>query len=220
MDNDCLFTSPADLENIAAAMAKDEQIGVLSFEVVRPDGHLLWPFSRPASVWRKQVFETIRLDGGACAIRAKAFRAAGGFAEHFAPYGAEDQHFALRLIGNHFKAMYFPIVSMIHAFSPRGRLGSQMSYHTRNMLWIPLENFPFPHNIARACKASMLLCRDAMAERSMAYFWKGVRMAVTGLHPSRFRPMPNDEWSRFLKLIRQEKMIATDHESDNKNDIH
>jgi hypothetical protein len=80
----------------------------------------------------------MRVDGCAFAARREAFERAGGFAEHFSPYGAEDAHFAYKVLDAGYRILYYPRAVAVHAFSPAGRTGIQFIMHVRNMLLIPL----------------------------------------------------------------------------------
>ena len=147
LDSDATFADKSAISLLSSRFQQDRNTGVIGCEVIRPDGHLMWPFARESKTWRKREFETIRMDGCAFAVRNDVFKATGGFPEHFSPYGAEDQYFAQRCIGLGYKVAYYPLAVVTHAFSPHGRTPLQFARHVRNSLWIPLELFPFPYAI-------------------------------------------------------------------------
>lgn len=201
LDNDAPFAGSNDLRAIARVMNEHPDIGSVSFEVVRPDGFLMWPFRRPASEWRDKTFETTRVDGGAFAIRREAFQKAGLFAEHFSPYGAEDAHFAYKLMSHGYRILYLPEVRVIHATSPTARSKDQFVHHTRNCLWIPMELFPFPYNLLSTLNMARHLLGDAIEQQRIASFLKGILLAIFRFRWSRRTPVPRPEWKRIRRLM-------------------
>ena len=207
LDSDAAIQTPSAFSQVAERMAQDPKIGALSFEVVRPDGFLMWPFSRPVSEWRHKEFEAARVDGCAFAVRRFAFDKAGAFAEHFSPYGAEDLHFAYKLIDCEFKILYFPSAVATHAFSPSGRTGIQFAMHVRNMLLIPLELFPTPHAYASFIKIAASLGRDAWFQHQRKDYFRGVREALTGFtFPERI-PILRQNWRHLRDIVKEEKRL-------------
>lgn len=208
LDSDAIFESPDALSKMAARLKNESTIGAISFEVKRPDGHLMWPFSRPASEWRQKEFETIRVDGCAFATPREVFVKSGGFAEHFSPYGAEDQHYAFKLIGLGYKVLYFPSVVVIHAFSPKGRTGLQFRMHVRNMLWTGMELFPFRHVFWATSKIAARLFMDARQQRQIHDFYNGLSLAISDFSWSRRSPMPRVAWKYFRGMVAEDKRLA------------
>lgn len=202
LDNDAPFAGSGDLSAIARVMKEQPGVGAASFEVVRPDGFLMWPFRRPASEWRNKTFEATRVDGGAFAIRRAAFEKTGLFAEHFSPYGAEDAHFAYKLMSQGYRILYFPEVSVIHATSPTARSKDQFVHHTRNCLWIPMELFPFPYNFLSTLNMARHLFRDALEQRRIFCLLKGMLLAMFCFRWSHRQPVPRHEWKRIRRLMR------------------
>jgi GT2 family glycosyltransferase len=205
LDSDAVMVTPHDFQRMADVMTAEPDIGAISFEVCRPDGHLMWPFARPASFWRTRRFDTIRVDGCSFATRRDVFTHLGGFAEHFSPYGAEDQLYAFQVIGQGFRVVYFPDISVVHAFNPTGRHGRQFAMHVRNMLWIPLELFPAPAHLMRAAAMALHLGRDGRERKQLNYFMQGLREAIIGYPVSRRKPMSRAAWKKIKSLIREDK---------------
>jgi len=208
LDSDAVIESPDALSKVTTRMQQDPSIGVVSFEVKRPDGHLMWPFSRPAAHWRDKEFETIRMDGCAFAVRREAFERVGGFAEHFSPYGAEDQHFAAKLMGAGYRVLYFPAAAVIHAWSEGGRTAEQFTLHVRNRLWVPIELFPFPYSLISSGKLGISLLRDALQEHQVRSFIRGLKRTVTEFRFSHRQPIPLREWRRMRRIIAEDKALA------------
>lgn len=208
LDSDAYFTDNRALQKIESFTDKDTSIGAVSFEVVRPDGHLMWPFERPAEQWRKKSFETIRIDGCAFATRRNVFQSVGGFAAHFSPYGAEDQHFALKLIRAGYKVYYYPEVSVIHAFSEHGRSARQLRGHVRNLLWIRMEMIPFPFVILSTARLITLLLRDGVEEKRLPEYIKGIAEAFLLYRPRRRAPLPRDMWLKFRSLVAEDRSFS------------
>ena len=207
LDNDVIITCPQAISRIVERMRPEQDLGAISFEVTRTDGHLMWPFSRPATEWRTREFETIRVDGGAFVVRRNVFEAVGGFAEHFSPYGAEDQHFAFRVISAGYRIVYFPTVNVIHAFSMRGRTSEQFAMHMRNMLLIPLELFPMPHGLASVAKLAVGFFHDAREQHQLAAYFRGLYRAVRSYRAHR-QGMSREGWQRFRALVQEDKALA------------
>ena len=208
LDSDAFFESPNALSLIAARMESDTSLGAVSFEVKRPDGHLMWPFSRPAAEWRSREFETIRVDGCAFAVRREAFVHVGAFAEHFSPFGAEDQHFAFKLIGDGYRILYLPSVAVVHVFSPKGRNAEQFAMHVRNMLWIPMELFPASRALFSVGKQGLSLLHDALEQRQLWAFVRGSWYALTGFRWGRRQPMDREVWRHLRQLIREDRAMT------------
>jgi len=208
LDSDARFQDSDALTRIHRRFASDPSVGALSFEVIRPDGHLMWPFSRPGRTWREREFETYRVDGCSFAVRRRVLEKVDAFAEHFSPYGAEDQHFALKVVGAGYRVLYFPEVRVIHAFEPSGRVAAQFTKHVRNSLWIPLELFPMPNALASVSAQGLRLFRDAAEQRQWGAYLRGALEAVFAFRPSRRTPIPRREWRRLRRLVRQEKQLG------------
>lgn len=211
LDSDAVFEAPDGLRRMDERFRSDPKIGVISFEVRRPNGEVLWPFARPLADWRAREFETIRMDGCAFALPRRVFDELGGFPEHFSPFGAEDQHLAFRALGAGYRVLYFPQVAVTHAFSGAGRHGRQFQMHIRNMLWTPLEVFPMPHALLSFAKLSAGFLRDAVEYREWPAFFKGVGGALFGFRPSRRRPMTRAGWREFRRLVDEDKRLAVPH---------
>ncbi len=205
LDSDAAIETPDGLARMAHVLDAEPDIGAISFEVRRPDGHLMWPFSRPAAAWRERRFDTIRVDGCSFATRRDLFERIGGFAEHFSPYGAEDQYYAYQVVGAGFRVVYFPEVKIVHAFTPRARQGRQFAMHVRNMLWMPLELFPFPDALLRAGVQGWQLWREGREQGQGRACREGLRDALAGFRWRRRHPLPRPAWRRLRALIRADK---------------
>jgi hypothetical protein len=208
LDSDAVIEGNDGLTIIANTFARSPEAGAISFEVKRPDGHLMWPFSRPSETWRRRGFETYRVDGCAFATRREIFNAAGGFAEHFSPYGAEDAHYAFKVIGLGHSVLYVPEVVVVHAFSPAGRNATQFKMHVRNRLLIPLELFPMPHALASYLKSALSLARDAAEQRALGSFAAGAGRSLADFRMNNRHGMGRDGWRRFRNLVAEEKKLA------------
>lgn len=208
LDSDATLESSDSLARLHRVMEAEPDIGAISFEVRRPDGHLMWPFARPAAAWSTRRFDTMRVDGCGFATRREVFARIGGFAEHFSPYGAEDQYYAYRVIGAGLRVVYFPDIRVIHAFTPKARQGRQLAMHVRNMIWMPLELFPFPQSVLRAAAQARYLAREAAEQGDRAAFREGLRDAFTGYRCSRRNPMPGAAWRRLRGVIAEDKREA------------
>jgi GT2 family glycosyltransferase len=213
LDSDASIQTPTALTQVVARLARDPDVGALSFEVIRSDGFLMWPFSRPVNEWRHKEFEAARVDGCAFAVRRIAFDKAGAFAEHFSPYGAEDLHFAYKLFDCEYKILYFPSAVAVHAFSPAGRTGIQFTMHVRNMLLIPLELFPVPHAYASFVKIAASLGRDAWVQYQRRDYLRGVREALGSFTFLERIPILRENWRNLRKLVNEEKRLrAKEHD--------
>ena len=208
LDSDAVFESGDALARVAECFAANSGVGATSFEVKRPDGHLMWPFARPAETWRYRDFETIRVDGCAFAVRRGIFDRSGGFAEHFSPYGAEDQHFAYKVIGLGYAVLYLPTVVVVHAFSMTGRTPVQFRMHVRNSLWVPLELFPMPHALLSAGKLALSLFGDAREQHRVSAFFSGACNALSPRVWSRREPISADRWKHLRSLVAEDKRAA------------
>ncbi len=205
LDSDAHIRTATAFSRVADRLSQDHGLGALSFEVVRPDGFLMWPFARPADIWRHREFEVARVDGCAFAVLREAFDKAGAFAEHFSPYGAEDLHFAYKLIDAGYEVHYFPSAVAVHAFSPAGRTGIQFTMHVRNMLLIPLELFPFPHALASYMKTAVSLGRDAWVQHQRKDFLRGLCRNLCGFNPNDRIPISPNRWRYLRSLVEAEK---------------
>lgn len=208
LDSDAVIETPDGLARMARVLEAEPDIGAVSFEVRRPDGHLMWPFARPAAAWRERRFDTIRVDGCSFATRRDLFERIGGFAEHFSPYGAEDQYYAFQVIGSGFRVVYFPEVKVIHAFTPKARQGKQFAMHVRNMVWMPLEVFPWPEGLLRAAAQARYLKSEAREQNQEGAYREGITDALRGFRWARRRPMSHSSAARVRSLIAEDKSAA------------
>jgi GT2 family glycosyltransferase len=168
----------------------------------------MWPFSRPSDVWRHHAFETIRIDGGASAIRRDAFLKTGKFAEHFSPYGAEDAHFSYKLIQQGYHIRYEPAVKVVHAFSTAGRTSLQFSYHVRNSLWIPMEFFPWPFAFFSGFRKAVEFFLDACHNHLFKAYLRGIWLTLSDYRWSRRTPISGKKWQALRNLIKEDKTLA------------
>lgn len=205
LDSDAVIETRDGLRQTAKLFAGEQDVGAVSYEVRRPDGHLMWPFARPAATWRERRFDTIRVDGCSFATRRSVFEQTGGFAEHFSPYGAEDQYFAFQVIGGGYRVVYYPSIKIIHSFTPRARQGRQFAMHVRNMLWMPLELFPFPENLLRAGAQALYLREEGREQQQQAAFRQGAWEALTGFRWKRRRAIGRAGWGQIKRLIAADK---------------
>jgi GT2 family glycosyltransferase len=208
LDSDATVETTDAFDRIAERFEQDHLVGAMSFEHHRPDGHLMWPFRRPAAAWQTREFETIRLDGCAFAVRRSVFDRIGGFPEHFSPYGAEDQHFAINVIGIGCKVLYFPAVAIVHASVAHGRTNLQFRRHVRNSLWIPMEMFPFPHCAVSYARLAAGLFRESSEQRRVGEFVRGWAEATAGFRIGRRRPIDARAWRRNRALVAEDKSLA------------
>ena len=215
LDSDAYFVSSNALSLLTADFESDPKIGALSFEVIRGDQHLMWPFARPSSVWRNRSFKTIRADGCSFAVRRKVYDMVGGFSEHLSPYGVEDLYFSFQLIGRGMEIRYFPSVVVVHNYSPRGRQGKQFRRHVRNHLWMILELFPLLYIAPSFVRQAIRLLRDAIEQRQVRdYIW-GVVEALAGFKLNRRCPLPPDGWKCLRHLIAEDKKWSRQTEKVN-----
>lgn len=205
LDSDAWFEKDDALSRLESILASDPAIAAVSFEVVRPDGHLMWPFARPARSWREKTFDTIRVDGCSFAVRRNRFEAYGGFPTHYSPYGAEDQHFAMSLVASGFRVVYLPDVRVIHAFALTGRNRTQFTMHVRNCLWIPLELFPLPECLISFSRKALALLGDAREQGQVGAWWSGLACAVFGFRCSRRKAFSRKGWRALRELIAEDK---------------
>lgn len=208
LDSDAWFQDSTALSLIAETFSGKNKLGAVSFEVIRPDGHLMWPFSRPSSTWRSQSFETIRVDGCAFAATRTVFEQYGRFPSHYSPYGAEDQHFAFYLVGQGLEVRYVPEVTVVHAFDPKGRNDLQFAMHVRNSLWIPMELFPFPETAVSTLRKAWWLWADAKEQNRRKQFLQGVYEAFSGFRPAHRKALSRSGWKRLRTLMQEDHMLA------------
>ncbi|HMP74730.1 MAG TPA: glycosyltransferase family 2 protein [Kiritimatiellia bacterium] len=205
LDSDATLETPGALRHTAGRFDAEPDLGAISYEVVRPDGHLMWPFARSSVTWRTRRFDTIRVDGCSFATRRALFDRVGGFPEHYSPYGAEDQYYAYQVIGAGYRVSYDPAVRVIHSFTPKARQGRQFAMHVRNMIWMPLEVFPWPEGPARALRQALYLRNEAKEQQAESTFREGLREALAGFRCSRSRTIPRHSASRIRALIAEDK---------------
>ena len=143
LDNDVLFTTPAEVERVVAVFARHPQAAVVNFMIIGPDGKLSrrdWCHPRDPDRWSDTEFATSYVLEGASACRRKAFLAAGGYWPPFF-IGHEGLDLALRLINAGHELIYTPEVRVRHLVEPSVRPSSRIYYtFTRNALWVALRN--------------------------------------------------------------------------------
>ncbi len=208
LDSDAWLEDRRALNLVDKYFAEHPDTGAISCGVKRPDGRVMWPFSRPADEWWSREFDTIRVDGCSFAVRRGVYEKVGGFAEHFSPYGAEDRHFAFKVVGAGHRVVFFPAVYVTHAFAGHGRTSRQFAMHVRNMLLIPLELFPMPHNLLSAAKLAAGLFREALEQRQGTAYFKGLFRAVAGFRSANRHVMSREGWRTFRRLISEDKSLS------------
>jgi len=207
LDSDAVIETPDGLKRMKKILETEPDIGAISFEVCRPDRHLMWPFTRPQTQWRHRRFDTIRVDGCSFATPRAVFDKIGGFAEHFSPYGAEDQYYAYQVIGIGFRVVYYPEVKVIHAFTPKARHGRQFAMHVRNMIWMPLELFPFQHAMIRAGAQTLRMAKEASEQKEFGSFFRGMVSGWLGAWWRRRHSIGKSGWNQLINLINEDKHL-------------
>lgn len=208
LDSDAVIETHDGLRKISALFVSEPDIGALSFEVRRLDRHLMWPFSRPASQWQNHRFDTIRVDGCSFATPRSVFDRIGGFAEHFSPYGAEDQYYAYQVLSEGFRIVYDPSIKIVHAFTPKARHGRQFAMHVRNMIWMPLELFPLRHALTRAGVQTFRLAREALEQKNYTSYLHGAFSGWIGAWWIRRKSMSQKGWNQLIHLIAEDKRLT------------
>jgi GT2 family glycosyltransferase len=206
LDNDAFFEKPNALDNIDYGFGERCYANAaLSFKLKRSDGYQMWPFCRDKTEWGKKTFETIRIDGGAFAIRKEQFQLAGGFPEHFSPYGVEDLYFSFKLLGLGGQVYYYPLVSIIHDESSKDQHDIQYQRHIRNNIWMILELFPWGYVIPSLVRQMWRLLQEAREDKQVRNYARGVLSAFLEYRHSRRSPIPHSQWKRLRALIRKDK---------------
>jgi hypothetical protein len=80
--------------------------------------------------------------------------------------------------------------------------------HVRNSLWIPLDLFPMPQALLSAGKLGLSLFRDALEQRRVLDFFRGVwRLIKDGPWFDR-HAMSRERWLHLRSLVRADKTVA------------
>ena len=204
MDSDSLLETPNGLLAAHKRLNGDPEAGALNFQILNRNKTPLWPFSRAQATWGLKEFEITRIDGCGFAIKRNLFQKVGGFPNHFG-YGAEEHYLARRCINNGSKVLYFPEVSITHLHVPSGRTSDQFVTMMRNHLWMPLELFRMPWAMISVMKMLLSYGKDALEERRLGDYFKGLWIAVRDFRFSRRKPMSREGWRHFRHIIKEDR---------------
>jgi GT2 family glycosyltransferase len=145
LDDDGWYQDPGVARYVAERFAAEPGLGVLSFRVVDPDtgAGARWhvPRLRAGDPERSSAVTTFA--GGACAVRASAFAAAGGLPGAFF-YAHEETDLAWRLLGLGYRLEYDAAVVVCHHTLPNARHAGFYRLDGRNRVLLARRNLPWP----------------------------------------------------------------------------
>ena len=144
-------------------------MAVASFRVLDHDSDdidvLSWVYRRPHGDWSGKPFQTFTFTGGACCIRASAFREAGGFWEPLL-YSREEEELALGLLERSWDLCYWPAVTIRHYPTSRRQLDVALRrrIELENGLLVIWRRFPsfaaVPTLVARSISMARRMSRS------------------------------------------------------------
>ncbi len=182
IDDDVELSSPACIDEVEAAFARDPLLACLNFTVVGADGRIDrdWCHPRPISHAARE-FETYFIMEGAAALdRAKVLEVGGYPAAYF--LGHEGVDLAFRLIRKGYRVVHTPRVSVTHYAAaeerPRWRL---YYYYTRNGLWNCYRSFPPMLALGYAIEHTAKMAFVAIRAKQGSAFLRGCADALRGL---------------------------------------
>jgi len=145
LDDDGWYPEPGTGRYLAGRFAAAPDLAVLSFRVVDPrtGAGARWhvPRLRAGDPERSSVVTTFA--GGACAVRASAFAAAGGLPGAFF-YAHEETDLAWRLLGLGYRLEYDAAVVVCHHTLPNARHSGFYRLDGRNRVLLARRNLPWP----------------------------------------------------------------------------
>ena len=176
IDNDAAFTSPDGLCQAVNLLNGSRCLALVSFRVLNADTEdidpLAWVFRRPLATWSGKEFKTFTFAGGACCIRANAFREAGGFWEHLR-YGREEEELGLALIDKGWELVYSPAVAIRHYPEAKGRMSiaERRFMALRNGILVLWRRVPIPLALlaiaGRICTMALTVRREGNSVRHL-----------------------------------------------------
>lgn len=199
LDDDAEVASPDLVLRTIKAFANDEDLAVVSFRLADPhsgETERRWvPRIRAGSPGRSSDVTTFL--GGACAMRASAVNAVGGYADEFF-YAMEESDLAWRLLDAGHRVHYMGDVMVHHPATSPGRHGQSARLTARNRVWLVRRRLPVPLAIGYLGVWSVLTVVRGRSVRAVRDFVTGVREGFQG-DPGPREPM---SWSTVLRMTR------------------
>ncbi len=176
------MTSPACIDEVEAAFARDPRLACLTFTVVGADGRVDrdWCHPRPISHAGRE-FETYFILEGMCALdRAKVLKVGGYSGAYFLYHEGID--LAFRLIRKGYRVVYTPRISVIHYTAAEQRPGWRLYYYyTRNGLWNCYRSFPPRLALGYAIGHTAKMAFFSVRAKQGSAFLRGCVDALRGL---------------------------------------
>jgi len=189
LDDDGWYPDPGTGRYVAGRFAAEPDLAVLSFRVLDPQtgAGARWhvPRLRAGDPERSSMVTTFA--GGACAVRASAFAAAGGLPEAFF-YAHEETDLAWRLLGLGYRLEYDATVVVCHHTLPNARYAGFYRLDGRNRVLLARRNLPWPLACAYLLDWFAL---TVLRERSVAVVraWAGGFAEGCRMDPGERRPL-------------------------------
>jgi GT2 family glycosyltransferase len=200
IDDDAVFADAGCLGRMADCLDAHPQVGIVAVRVVehRPGGEvLLVPFSKrvrradPSITNREQPVSYFV--GTAHAFRREAIQRLGGYPGDLV-YGEEESFLAYRAVAAGVGIRYLPSVTVHHHPAPSvvGHGGREMYYHVRNRWWLAWGFLPLPYLLTFWAVWSGFLALQAVRQRALGAYLRGMAAGVAGLARRRRTPLSRE----------------------------
>jgi len=177
IDDDARFANSDAIGNVLAAFRGDAETACLAFLVRNAGTGEIAPKEFPGfhpERWQEPR-DAAYFVGCGFAMRAGAFRALGGFDEHFF-YDGEELEFSFRLLGAGWRIRYRPDVEVLHRVSALGRgLTKNCYWLVRNRTYVAVKHLPFPYLLTYLAAWGGFALLNALRGRRFGEFLRGLR---------------------------------------------
>ena len=196
LDDDATFIDRDVLSRCVAVFDSRPHVGVLALGIVDENGttarrHVPRVGSRGGGrAGRVSLFL-----GGACVVRASAFREVGGYAAEFI-YAMEETDLALRLVDHGWELRYDGRPAVSHPATDPSRHPEAAARTMRNRVWLAHRNLPAP--------LAVLYVANWLAISGLRHPRQFMALARSAVAAWRTRPGPRQpiRWRTVLRLTR------------------
>ncbi len=186
---------------LAGLATAHPEVGVFTFEEVRPEGRDDRTFGNPSVTSYVASYANC-----AGAVRASLYESTGGYPTIFF-HMYEEPDFCLQTYAKQFAVLYEPTIKILHRYSHVGRnMIGRHHQHARNELLSVLMRCPFPHvlwvapyRIARQFIYAASKGVDWLA-REPVWWWKAANSLPLALNHR--NPVPWPVYFQWMRLAR------------------
>ena len=193
LDDDIRVEDPRFFEKIRRTFEEEQDVAAAAFRILDPVTGRARAFEIPRR--RKDLemepCETSYFVSAGCAIRRRAYEAAGGMDESLV-YGFEELDFSYRAVSRGLRIFYRPEICVLHRMSESERpTWRKLFYFFRNKIWISARYLPWPMFFSQLAVWSGYFLKETVKIGRPDIYLSALAAGLAGM-PARLRARKTD----------------------------